>query len=226
MRHMGNSGKLAIITAVVALLMLVLTALTLEEPVMFTFLALVALAYVAALFEVLSRRRYAVAAATGVGTSLTIAFALAFISTWELAFAGQPSFFGTPLPTGDPDNYFFLSAASSLSTLLVLFAGAAWPSRKRMPARTPASPRRPATAARRPAARPRSQSAPGQRTSQSTAQRVSQGASASRTPTPRVPAGAAKRPSSSASSVRKAAPAGASKPKPAPKPGSKAAPRR
>lgn len=224
MRHMGNSGKLAIIAAVVALLMLVLTALTLEEPVMFTFLALVALAYVAALFEVLSRRRYAVAVATSLGTSLSIAFSLAFVSTWELAFAGQPSFFGTPLPTGDPDNYFYLTGASGLSTLLVLFLGAAWPGAKQLPttARKRASQGRPPTAARRPAPR---QGAPGQRAS---GQRTSgQAVSGSRTPATRVPAAAARRPSSasSASPERKPGPA-ASKPKPVSKAGAKTASRR
>ena len=219
MRYMGNSGKLAIIAAAVAVLMLVLTALTLEEPVMFTFLALVALAYVAALFEVFTRRRYAVAVAAGLGTSLTIACSLAFVSTWELAFTGQPSYFGTPLPTGDPDNYFYLTAASAVSTLVVLFLGAAWPGGKRLrsAARKPVPRRRPSAAsATRLAAGPRSQGTPAQR------------APGSRAPVARVPATGAKRPSSSASSVRKPTPASASKPKPKPasKPGSTTASRR
>ena len=34
---------------------------------------------------------------------------------------------GTPLPTGDPDNYFFLAGGSAIATLMVLFLGAAWP---------------------------------------------------------------------------------------------------
>lgn len=221
MRHMGNSGKLALITAVVALLMLVLTAITLEEPVMFTFLALVALAYVAALFEVLSRRRHAVAVAVGVGTSLTLACSLAFVSTWELAYANQSSIIGTPLPTGDPDNYFFLAGGSAILTLLVLFVGAAWPAvrtlgaarRKPLPAkRRPASSRRPP--ARFPGARG---SAPQGSAIQGTAARTAAGQrpSASRAPA-RLPGAAAKRPASSASPVRK----------PAPNPGSKAPSRR
>ena len=55
---MGNSGKVAIGAALAAVGMLVLTAVTLEEPVMFTFLGLVAVAYVAAVTEVFARRRY------------------------------------------------------------------------------------------------------------------------------------------------------------------------
>ena len=156
MRHMGNSGKFALIAAVAALGMLVLTAITLEEAVMVTFLGLVALAYVSAVAEVLARGRRLALLATGAGTSLTVAFSLAFVSTWELAFAEQSSFLGTPLPTGDPDNYFYWAAASAVATVLVLFLGAVWPAGKRLGAgRRKPSPakRRPATGARRPAAR-------------------------------------------------------------------------
>ena len=202
MRHMGNSGKFAVITAVAALGMLVLTAITLEEAVMVTFLGLVAMAYVAAVAEVLARGRRLALLATGAGTSLTVAFSLAFISTWELAFADQSSFVGTPLPTGDPDNYFYWAAASAVATVLVLFLGAAWPAGKRIgAARRKPSPakRRPAPATRRPAAR-------GTATQRAATQRAgAQGTSGSRAPA-RLPAAAAKRPSSSASPVRKPAP--------------------
>ena len=132
MRHMGISGKFALITAVAALGMLVLTAITLEEAVMVTFLGLVAVAYVAAVAEVVLRRRHLALLATGVGSSLTIAFSLAFVSTWELAFVDQSTIMGTPLPTDDPDNYFFWAAASAVATVLVLFLGAAWPSGRRL----------------------------------------------------------------------------------------------
>ena len=205
MRHMGLSGKFALITAIAALGMLVLTAITLEEAVMVTFLGLAAVTYVAAVAEVLRRRRHVALVATGVGSSLTIAFSLAFLSTWELAFVDQPTIIGTPLPTDDPDNYFFWAAASAVATVLVLFLGAAWPSgsrpgngnglaagggRKRSPSQD------------RPAAR-----SSATRSAGATAQR----SSGSRTPA-RLPAGAAKRPSSSAS------PAGKPAPKPAPLP--------
>ena len=239
MRHMGNSGKFALIAAVAALGMLVLTAITLEEAVMVTFLGLVALAYVSAVAEVLARGRRLALIATGAGTSLTVAFSLAFLSTWELAFANQSSFLGTPLPTGDPDNYFYWAAASAVSTLFVLFLAAAWPAGRQLGVRGKPSPanRRPASAARRQAANGGTQRRPAQRgtTQRTSVQRTStqaksaqgksaqgksaQGASGSRTPT--RPAAAAKRPSSSASAARKPAP------KPAPKPGgARSAPRR
>lgn len=239
MRHMGNSGKFALIAAVAALGMLVLTAITLEEAVMVTFLGLVALAYVSAVAEVLARGRRLALLATGAGTSLTVAFSLAFLSTWELAFANQSSFLGTPLPTGDPDNYFYWAAASAVSTLFVLFLAAAWPAGRQFGVRGKPSPanRAPASAARRQAAKGGTQRRPAQRatTQRTSVQRTStqaksaqaksaqgksaQGASGSRTPT--RPAAAAKRPSSSASAARKPAP------KPAPKPGgARSAPRR
>jgi hypothetical protein len=217
MRHMGFSGKIAIGAACAALGMLVLTAISLEESVMFTFLGLAAIAYVAAVSELFIRARHVAVAAAGVGSSLTIAFSLAFVSTWELAFADQSSFFGTPLPIDDPDHYFFLAAASALATLLVLFTGIAWPAGKRL--RT--ADRKKAAARRRPAPGRRPAATAGTRDGGAAAQRTGakasagQRASGSRTPAARVPAPAAKRPSSSASQARKPAP------KPAPKPGSK-----
>ena len=212
MRHMGNSGKFALIAAVAALGMLVLTAITLEEAVAVTFLGLVALAYVAAVAEVLARGRRLALLAAGAGTSLSVAFSLAFLSTWELAFAGQSSFLGTPLPTGDPDNYFYWAAASALATVLVLFLGATWPAGKRLgaPRRKPSAARgRPALGARRPAARgTTTQRAAPQRAAtqrKSAHGNSAQGTSGSRAPA-RLPAVAAKRPPSSVSPDRKPAP--------------------
>jgi hypothetical protein len=227
MRHMGISGKFALITAVAALGMLVLTAITLEEAVMVTFLGLAAVTYVAAVAEVLRRRRHVALVATGVGSSLTIAFSLAFLSTWELAFVDQPTIIGTPLPTDDPDNYFYWAAASAVATVLVLFLGAAWPSGSRLGngnrpvaggGRRSPSQGRPAarrtSAGRTPATR-----SPATRNTGATAQR------ASGSPAPaRLPAGAAKRPSSSASPARKPAPKPA--PLPAPTSGAKTSSRR
>ena len=170
------------------------------------------------------------------GTSLTIAFSLAFLSTWELAFADQSSFLGTPLPTGDPDNYFFWAAASAVATLVVLFLGAVWPSGRRLgPARRrprrPSGGPRPLPAGRPPGARPpgthrahRGRAQPSRAARNARRQRhrrrapsgrTGQRASGSRAPA-RLPAAAAKRPSSSASPVRK----------PAPKPGTRTAPNR
>ena len=130
--HMGYSGKFAVIAGVVAAGLLVLTGMTLAEQVFVALLGVLALAYLACLMEILNRGRRLALLAAGAGTSLTVAFLLAFVSTWELAFAGESSFLGTPLPTGDPDNYFFGAAAAGLATLLVLFLGAAWPPGRRL----------------------------------------------------------------------------------------------
>lgn len=207
MRHMGNSGKLAVITGIAAAGLLVLTGMTLAMPVFNAFLGVLALAYLSAIAELLARRRRAVLLATGAGTSLTLAFALAFLSTWELAYDGQSSFVGTPLPTNDPDNYFAGAAVSAVATLLVLFLGAIWPPARKS---APAAGRKPA-AQRRPAA---------SRTTRATAAKSTpaRGAAAPRTPAPRTPArtAAGKRPTSSASAARR----------PAPKPGTGSAPRR
>lgn len=239
MRHMGNSGKIAIAAALAALGMLVLTAITLEESVMFTFLGLVAVAYVAAVSEVFARGRHLAVLAGGAGTSLTIGFSIAFLRMWGLAFNQDPAAVGTAVTTKDSDIYFYLAAASATATLLVLFAGVVWPaakrrrpaSRQKAPARRP-----PSSAARRPARNGTKGASGAQRTApqRSTGQRPSaqrasaQRTSGSRTPAARVPAVEAKRPSSSASPVRKPAPATASKPtlKAASKPGAKAASRR
>ena len=238
MRHMGISGKFALITAVAALGMLVLTAITLEEAVMVTFLGLAAVTYIAALAEVLRRRRHVALVATGVGSSLTIAFSLAFLSTWELAFVDQPTIIGTPLPTDDPDNYFFWAAASAVATVLVLFLGAFWPSgsrlgngnrlvagggRKRSPSQGRPAARR-ASAGRTPATR-----SSATRNTGATAQRASGSRAPARLPAgARVPSAAARRPLSSASPARKPAPKPAPlpAPKPAPKSVSKTSSRR
>lgn len=226
MRHMGICGKFALIAAVAALGMLVLTAITLEVAVMVTFLGLVALAYVSAVAELVVRGRRVALMATGVGSSLTVGFSLAFVSTWELAFVDQSSFLGTPLPTHDPDDYFFWAAASAIATVLILFLGVVWPSarqprtgkRKPSPAR-----RRPTPAARASARGSMARGAAARGTApRTTATRNTAGqnapaqrASGSRAPA-RLPAAAAKRPPSSASPARKPAP------KPAPKPGTAA----
>ncbi len=135
MRHMGNSGKFAVICGLVAAGLLVLTGMTLAEPVFLAFLGMLALAYLACIMEVLRRRRYVMLAIAGLSTSLALAGSLAFLSTWELAFTDESSIFGTPLPTDDPDNYFFLAALSLVTALAALFLGAAWPGRHRPPGR-------------------------------------------------------------------------------------------
>ncbi len=131
MRHMGNSGKFAVITGIVAAGLLVLTGMTLAEPVFMAFLGVLGLAYLACIVEVLRRRRFVMLGIAGLSTSFAVAGSLAFLSTWELAFTDESSLFGTPLPTSDPDNYFFLAALSALTALAALFTGAMWPGRRR-----------------------------------------------------------------------------------------------
>ena len=204
MRHTGKSGKFAVICGVVAAGLLVLTAMTLAEPVFLAFLGVLALAYLAAVAEILVRRRRFALLAAGAGTALALGFSLAFLSTWELAFDGQPSFLGTPLPTDDPDNYFIGAACALAATFGILFIGALWPGKKHI------------TAARRPAGQGRTTA---QQTRPQAAQRTAPprgGTRASppqRTSVPRAPArnsaAAARRPASSASPP----------PKPAARPG-------
>ena len=165
MRHMGNSGKFAVIAGLVAAGLLVLTGMTLAEPVFLAFLGVLGLAYLACIMEILRRRRFFMLAIAGLSTSLALAGSIAFLSTWELAFADQTSLFGTPLPTSDPDNYFFLAALSLLTALAALFTGAVWPGRRRsaqqsraVGVRTP--PRGSSNAVRRTPARPASPSQP------------------------------------------------------------------
>ena len=225
MRHTGKSGKFAVICGIVAAGLLVLTAMTLAEPVFVAFAGVLGLAYLAAVAEVLVRRRHAALLAAGAGTALALGFSLAFLSTWELAFDGQSSFLGTPLPTNDPDNYFFGAACALVATFGVLFLGALLPGRRR-----PATVRRPA------AQRPSSQRGPSPRTGATTARSPraaappaprtggqkagAQGSAAQRTSAPRSAARgvstAAKRPPSSAPPA----------PRPAPRSGSGSVPRR
>jgi hypothetical protein len=222
MRHMGKSGKFAVVAGIVAALLLVLTGMTLAEPVFVAFLGVLALAYLSAIGEVLVRGRRLVLLCAGAGTSLAVGFALAFLSTWELAFDGQSSFLGTPLPTDDPDNYFVGAAVSCVATFLVLFIGAAWPAGRRVaPARRPAAKRRPA--ASRPAANGAAPKGAGPKAAAAKSAAAKSGAARSGAvqrvsgsgTTSRVPA-AAKRPSSPAAPARR----------PAPKPGAGSTPRR
>ncbi|WP_171027094.1 hypothetical protein [Pseudarthrobacter sp. NamB4] len=212
---MGYSGKFAVITGIVAAGLLVLTGMTLAEPVFVAFAGVLALACLACIMEILNRGRRLALLAAGAGTSLTIAFSLAFLSTWERAFSGESSFIGTPLPTGDPDNYFFAAAGAALGTLLVLFLGTAWPVGRRL--RSPGgkatmAKRRAATAAGRPGAagtrqrKPTLQRAAGAAGQRGTPPRAAGGGTGGLRAPAGSPAAAAKRPSSSASPSTKPAP--------------------
>ena len=153
MRHMGNSGKIAIGAFLAALALLVLTGVTLHEAVLLWFLAASATAYVACVAEVVIRRRHKTLLASGVGSILFIAFGIAFLRQWGLAFNADP---GRPVHSASipriPDLYFYLAAAAGAATLLLLFAGTVLPGRGPAPRAGYAS-RRPAAASRRPVPR-------------------------------------------------------------------------
>lgn len=137
MRHIGNSGRLAIVAALAAAGLLVLTAITFEEVVLFTFLGAVAVGYLACVVEVVARGRNLALLAGGLGTSLFIGFAIAFLRMWGLAFTAGPDSLAAAVTTQDSDVYFYLAALSGAGTLLVLFAGAVWPAGKqRRPGRS------------------------------------------------------------------------------------------
>jgi hypothetical protein len=146
MGHMGNSGRTAIGAFLAAVALLVLTGVTLHEAVLMWFLAASATAYVACVAEVVIRRRHKTLAASGVGTIFFIAFGIAFLRQWGLAFNPDPAAITEPVTTAHPDLYFYLSAAAGAATLLLLFAGTVLPG-KRATARAYAA-GRPASGAR------------------------------------------------------------------------------
>lgn len=196
MRHMGNSGKLAIVAAFVSLGLLVLAAAVLEEIVLYLFLGAVLTCYLASLVQVFNRRRYLVVLLAAAGTTLFIGFGIAFLRMWGLAFNQDANALGSAVSSMDSDIYFYLAAVAGVGTLCVLFLGAVWPPFGSRPA--PATARRPAAkrppAARRPtAARPASGRAPTK-------------AAPAKRPAPRNPTTPAKRPASGTSSQRKPAP--------------------
>ena len=171
MRHMGISGQIAIGAFLTALALLVLTGITLHEWVLVWFIGAAATAYVACVAEVVVRRRHKTLAASGVGSILFIAFGVAFLRQWGLAFNPDPDALSTRVDSEHPDLYFYLAAAAGAVTLLLLFAGTVLPSRNRgrrspgqAPRRRPAAPR----AVARPAAKSTAKS-PAKATSKSPA---------------------------------------------------------
>lgn len=192
MRHMGNSGKLAVVAAVVSVGLLALTAAVLEEALLYLFLASLLTCYLASVVQVFNRRRYLTVVAGAAGTSLFIGFSIAFLRMWGLAFNQDAEALGSAVSSQDSDIYFYLAVVAGCGTLLLLFAGAVLPGRS---ARSTAV-RRPAAPAKRPPTRTAQRPAP--RATGSTAKRPVQ-----RKPTaPRAPA---KRPASG-STQRKPAP--------------------
>lgn len=157
MSQMGRSGKTAVGAFFAALGMLVLTAVTLEEAVLFTFVGLLAVGYVASVAEAFARRRHLALLLGAAGTSLFIGCGMAFLRMWGLAFNESPSALGEAVSTTDSDIYFYLAVAAGTLTLLVLFTAATWPARRHSarPSPDPARQRRgaPSSAARASAAR-------------------------------------------------------------------------
>ena len=154
MGHMGNSGKIAVGAFLAALALLALTGITLHETVFLWFLAAAGAAYVACVAEVVIRRRHRTLTASGVGSILFIAFGIAFLRQWGLAFNPDPDALSTRVDAEHPDLYFYLAAAFGAATLLLLVAGTVLPGRGRRPRTAGSAPRRrPAPAAKRPAQR-------------------------------------------------------------------------
>ncbi|MCX2748411.1 hypothetical protein OOZ51_11360 [Arthrobacter sp. MI7-26] len=187
---MGNSGKLAIISAVVSAGLLVLLAITLEETVMYTFLGVLALGYLACVAEVFTRRRYFMLVLGAISSILFIAFGIAFLRMWGLAFNQDENALGSAVSTKDSDIYFYLAAASGCGSLLVLFVGAVWPSRSSRKGRPIPASRPVARQAPRAVQRPASAGRPAQRPAARPASGVV------KRPAPRTPATPAKRPTS------------------------------
>ncbi|WP_309075202.1 hypothetical protein [Paenarthrobacter sp.] len=209
---MGNSGKLAVVSAFVSLGLLVLAAVVLEELVLYLFLGAVLICYLASVVQVFNRRRYFVVLLGAVGTSLFIGCSIAFLRMWGIAFNQDANALGSAVSTQDSDIYFYLAAIAGFGTLGVLFLGAVVPSfglRTAAPARLPSAVKR-TPAARKPASRA---GLPTKRPA-ATVPRSSGAAKASaaakatpvKRPVPRTPTAPAKRPASNTSTQRKPAP--------------------
>ncbi|WP_254455054.1 hypothetical protein [Paenarthrobacter ureafaciens] len=203
MRHMGNSGKLAVVAAFVSLGLLVLAAVVLEEVVLYLFLGAVLTCYLASLVQVFNRRRYLVVLLAAAGTTLFIGFGIAFLRMWGLAFNQDSNAMGSAVSSQDSDIYFYLAAVAGVGTVAVLFLGAVMPSfGSRTPAPAPA--KRPAPVTKRPPAQRKPSPPPAQR---APAQRnpTPRPATQAKRPAPRKPTTPAKRPASNASTQRKPA---------------------
>ena len=208
MRHMGNSGKLAVVAAFVSLGLLVMAAVVLEELVLYLFLGSVLLCYLASLVQVFNRRRYFVILLGAIGTSLFIGCSIAFLRMWGIAFTQDANALGSGVSTKESDIYFYLAVAAGVVTLAVMFRGAVVPScgsRAAAPAKRPVPAARKRPAARTPTTRKATQSkrpvAPAQRPAG-----TSKPAAAKRPAPSRTQTTAAKRPASNAPNQRKAAP--------------------
>lgn len=209
MRHMGNSGRIAIGAFLAALALLVLTGVTLHETVALWFLAASVAAYVACVSEVVVRRRHKTLVASGIGSVLFIAFGIAFLRQWGLAFNADPDALSAPVDAEHPDLYFYLAVAAGALTLLLLFAGTVLPGKRRsiasVPRRRPAPASRAMTRTATTRAATNRTSANRSPASRGSAPRAAPAAKAqsARVPAPRAASSAVKRP---ASAVKRPAP--------------------
>ncbi|MDP9982776.1 hypothetical protein J2W14_002168 [Pseudarthrobacter oxydans] len=221
---MGNNTKIAIAAFFAALALLALAGITLHETVFLWFLAACAAAYVACVSEVIIRRRHRTLAASGIGSILFIAFGIAFLRQWGLAFNADPDAMSTAVDSEHPDLYFYLAAAAGAATLLLLVAGSVLPGRGRRPRGAGhAHRRRTASGARGPASRPTaarrapSRTAPSRTATPRPASRSAAGTRAQttktakpqsdRVPAPRAASSGLKRPASPAGGTAAKSPA-------------------
>jgi len=211
MRHMGNSGKLAVVAAFVSMALLVLAAVVLEELVLYLFLGSVLLCYLASLVQLFNRRRYLVILLGAVGTSLFIGCSIAFLRMWGIAFTQDANALGSAVSTKDSDIYFYLAAVAGVGTLAVMFLGAVIPSfgsRRAAPAKRPPHAAKRAPAQRKPSPRPatagRNPATASRNTTTAVKRPAAPAAPVAKRPA-RKPTTPAKRPASSTSSQRKPA---------------------
>lgn len=149
---MGSSGNIAIAAALTAVGLMVMTVFTLDESVLFALAGSVAVAYIASVWAVLARGRHLAMVLGAVGSGLAIAFSIAFLRMWGLAFNKDAAALGPAVASRDSDIYFYLAVVTGLLTLAFLFVAAVWPSRTARRPRRPQPSRKPA--ARKPARRP------------------------------------------------------------------------
>lgn len=134
---MRFSGKVAIHAAFVALGLFVMTIFTLDEPVLIALAGAMGMVYAASVWSVLASRRHLIAAVGAVGTCLAVAFSVAFLRMWGLAFNKDAAALGSAVTRRDSDVYFYLAVGTGLLTLAILFVAAVWPAHTSGLARRP-----------------------------------------------------------------------------------------
>jgi hypothetical protein len=148
-----------------------ITAWFLEEWMGLLTIAALAAFVLSALYAVLGMNRYVVAAFAAATTATTVGCTLAFLRVLGVAWDDAPDAV-TTVSSRDADPYFYVAVAAFIATLALLLVGAAWPQRRRMPARASRRPssragsRPAAPSSRGPSARAAGARAQGSRTSE------------------------------------------------------------